>query len=269
LVEEAIESFANQTYPANLRELIVVNDCPKQEYQLVDGKDGRYTGVKIINLLRRFDSLGEKFNWTIGRSRGSIIMPWEDDDISLRDRIKQGVEKLRAPETHKEWIWSKQQKKWVEVVYWKPPQVWYLEGDKLHWQHNVGVRHHASAYHRLLWQSIGGYKAISGAQDAEIDQRMRGWMCPSYPRGVPPEEWHYVYRWSVSPWHLSGAPKPDEYYASLRDEPNILSGLFLLRPHWRSDYDELCREKLASDRRSASSPSDATGAILDAAKAIP
>jgi hypothetical protein len=158
-------------------------------------------------------------------ARGDLLLPWEDDDISLPGRIKQAIEML------------------ADADYWKPPQVWYLEnGREPLWQHNVGVRHHASIFTRDAWRKVGGYPAISGAQDAAMDSRLMRLRhhIDHFPRGIPPEQWQYIYRWGVSPNHLSGSSNHETAYRSEAAKPRR-AGRFVLRPHWRQDYSKLVR----------------------------
>jgi glycosyltransferase involved in cell wall biosynthesis len=67
LLEEAIESLLKQDYAD--KELIVLNDCPGQEL-FCDAP-----GVIVINVPRRFRSLGEKYNAAIALARGDLIAP--------------------------------------------------------------------------------------------------------------------------------------------------------------------------------------------------
>src|SRR5688572_15193909 len=68
LVEEAIASFVNQTYPN--KELIVLNDCPGQTLVC------NAPGVRVVNVPERFPTLGDKRNAGVGLSRGQLIAPW-------------------------------------------------------------------------------------------------------------------------------------------------------------------------------------------------
>jgi glycosyltransferase involved in cell wall biosynthesis len=223
LVEEAIESFLRQERQIEC-ELILLNDCPEQEL-VFDHPD-----VRIVNRTSRIASLGEKFNELVRVARGDLLLPWEDDDLSLPGRISQALAMLGGDD------------------YWKPPQVWFLQcGQPPRWRHNVGVRHHASVFTREAWEKVGGYPAISGAQDAAMDSRL---MClkhhiEHFPSGILPDQWQYIYRWGVSPNHLSGSSNHEVAWRNEADKPRQV-GRFILQPHWRRDYAELCRTALAT-----------------------
>lgn len=212
LLSEAVESFLRQTYER--KELVILNDCPEQTL-ICDAPN-----VRVVNWYERIPTLGEKYNELVKLARGGILLPWEDDDISLPGRIEQAAMFLE------------------NLDYWKPPQVWYLEG-KLHWKHSVGVRHHAGAFTRAEWQRVGGYPAVSGSQDAVMDQKMHGHCLPSFPFGIPVQEWQYIYRWGVSPWHLSGSASAWNDAARA-----VRPGLFKIEPMWTTDYEKLCKEAL-------------------------
>lgn len=57
------------------------------------------------------------------------------------------------------------------------------------------------------------------------------------------QEMFYIYRWGVSPTHLSGRTD-DEHYADIGDRP-ITPGTFTITPHWVADYVATTRGHLA------------------------
>ena len=222
LIEEAVESFCRQDYDGP-RELVILNDHPRQRL-MCDAPN-----VRVINLDARLRSLGEKFDAMIelAADEGDVLLPWEDDDISLPWRIRQAIEMLGDDD------------------YWKPPQVWFADPRGYHWQHAVGVRHHASVFTYDVWNRVGGYPATSGDQDARMDslllrQRHR---VVDYPHGIPPDQWAYVYRWGVSPNHLSGNRDHQAAWHAEAAKPCV-PGTFQIRPHWRQDYPALLRSRL-------------------------
>jgi glycosyltransferase involved in cell wall biosynthesis len=236
LLEEAIESFVRQT---NLymgmehAELIILNDCPSQELVLdqvvIDGRLRPDFQIRIVNLPYRLPSLGDKFNMLVAMARGDLLVPWEDDDISLPERLVQAFYMMRDG-----------------IDYWKPPQVWFLQhGMAPVWKHNVGVRHHASIFTRDAWRRFGGYPRASGNQDAIMDSKLMDCrhQIEHFPAGIPPAEWQYIYRWGVSPNHLSGNSDCEAAWRAEALKPRQ-AGRFILRPHWRQDYSALTRQAL-------------------------
>jgi hypothetical protein len=209
LLAEAVESFLRQDYAA--KELLVLNDCPGQVL-VCDAP-----GVRVVNLPHRCTSLGAKYNLAVGLVAGELVAPWEDDDISLPHRLHQAVERIGG------------------AHYWNPQRTWYLVSGELRRDHSHGVCHNASIYRKSAWLAAGMYPPLSGAQDAHMDGRLKALgPCPA-PLGDDPAEWQYVYRWGVSPSHLSGASDPEAFYRAHAAAP-AAPGRYVIEPAWREDY---------------------------------
>jgi glycosyltransferase involved in cell wall biosynthesis len=211
LVEEAIESFLRQDYLE--KELILLNDCPTQELTC------ELPGVVVVNVPRRFRSLGEKLNAAAGFSRGELIAPWDDDDISLPWRLSQSVGALG------------------ESDYYNPSRYWYADHRGLHRDHAMGVAHACSMFTRRAFDVVGGYEHQSGDFDLVMDERLRSHPDLNMANGVElePSDWYYVYRWGVSPVHLSGRGPDEGWYEKVGTQP-VEAGTYRLQPHWRGDY---------------------------------
>jgi glycosyltransferase involved in cell wall biosynthesis len=221
LIEEAIESFLRQNYP--YKELIVLNDCPGQELVC------EAPGVRMFNLTDRLPSLGDKWNSAIDLSQGELIAPWNDDDISLPNRLSFSVERLG------------------DADYFNPRRYWLWDDNRLHFDHSMGYAHNASLFTRTSFQAVGGYPSISLGEDAAMDSALLSSMehvvdpLRGYPE-LTTSEWFYIYRWGVSPVHVSG--RPDEgYYQEIGTLP-VKEGRFRLFPHWRRDYEAEARRML-------------------------
>lgn len=227
LLGEAVESFVRQKLPPGVvAELVILNDAGGQELRCT------VPGVRVLNAPGRYTSLGAKFNALVNYAQGDLLLPWEDDDISLPRRIAQAVE-------------------WIERghAFFNPRQTWFLHDGKLSKDHSHGVCHNASAFTREAWRICGGYVHVSGNQDALMNGalfRVFGVPRPVY----DPRQWQYIYRWGVSPCHLSGMADgpPDEphalHYQRVGQEP-IAAGTFTIAPRWRRDYVRLCQEACA------------------------
>ncbi|MGH2675294.1 MAG: glycosyltransferase family 2 protein [Actinomycetota bacterium] len=210
LVEEAVESFLRQDYED--KELILLNDCPGQELAC-DAPE-----VVVVNMPRRFRSLGEKCNAAIGLATGDVLARWDDDDISMPWRLSQGLELLGDSD------------------YFNPGGYWFLDGRGLHRDHSIGYGHACSVFTRRAFDVLNGYRHISIGEDATMDGLLRAHsevrVAGSAPLG--PDRWSYIYRWGVSPVHLSGRPRED-WYADVGVFPTK-AGRFGLRPQWRIDW---------------------------------
>lgn len=214
LLEETIESFLRQTYPN--KELIVLNDCPGQELAC------DAPGVRVVNLPERLPTLGDKYNAAIALARGELIAPWEDDDISLPWRLSLSVERMGA------------------TPYYNPQRYWFFDGRGLHADHAMGYGHNLSLFTREAFTAVGGYLPVSGPQDMAMHAALEHYAVriggEIVPRDeLPCEEWFYIYRWGVSPVHLSGFASPADRYREAGSQL-VQHGRFVLHPHWKSDH---------------------------------
>jgi len=216
LVEEVIESFLRQD--CDDAELIVYNDCAAQTL-VCDAP-----GVRIINVSEREPTLGDKYNAMIRMTDAEFICPWEDDDISLSWRISQAVDAIG------------------DCDYWTPGVYWTYIHHKYQWQTPMGYAHNCSMYRRDAWEKVGGYPSLSGPQDAHMHGLLL--QCRVAPRqSLPPADWAYIYRWGVSPCHLSAFQDKDRVWRGVCEEAE--PGVYKLDPHWREDYTKACLDALS------------------------
>ncbi|OWK38124.1 hypothetical protein FRUB_07244 [Fimbriiglobus ruber] len=204
LLNESVYWFLRQDYPGP-RELVILNDCVDQTLAC-DAPD-----VRVVNWHERIPTLGEKRNRLAELSEGDVLLPWDDDDVSLPHRVRQAVDRLG------------------EYEYWNPRQTWYEERGRLIRDHHHQVCHNASAYRRGALR----YEAVSGPEDALADAWAASHLRVS-PHGLAaPREWSYVYRWGVSDCHISGTSDMQASY----DRPRkIVSGTYTIRPTMYRDY---------------------------------
>lgn len=232
LLEEAVESFLRQDYPVDRRELVVMNDCRQQELVC------HAPGVRVINCccapyrspgeraagkpgtcyMPRFPTLGAKYNALVILSRGDLICPWEDDDISLPHRVGLSVERLG------------------DADYFNPKAHFFSCGETFQHEQMTSYAHNASIFRRLAWEKVGGYPHDC-KQDAGMDSRLRG---PRHDLRVidgplSEKDTFYIYRWGVSDHHVSAFGDADAAYRQYGEQP-IVAGRFAIRPHWREDY---------------------------------
>lgn len=220
LLEEAVESFLRQTYPH--RELLILNDQPTQ--QLVC----HAPGVQVINLPRRCASLGEKMNILLGLAQGELVAIWDDDDISLPERLRFLTTVLRDDD------------------YLNPRGYWYLTPRGLQHQHRPGVAFNASLVRRTALTTVGLCPPVPSGYDAVLDQRLR-----QHPQvrnvrfapGLLPQSWTYIYRWGVSRQHVSAHSDKQRRYAQIGTMP-APAGTFTVEPRWHKDYHALTQVHL-------------------------
>ena len=227
LVDEAVESFLRQDYPH--KQLILMNDCPSQHVTLPEELEAE--PIFIINAQQRSKTLGDKYNLMVIMATGDLLMPWEDDDISLPHRISKSVECIG------------------DADYYNPQQSWFLDGRGLHLDHSHGVCHNASIFSRQAWTKVGGYPSVSGPQDAQMDGKLkRAGDVSDAPTLTSPEDWWYIYRWGVSDIHLSAYADTQAAWDA-HGERDVEEGAFELTPSWRGDYAAKCAEMVAAHKQ--------------------
>lgn len=225
LLAECVESYRRQDY-AGPMELLILNDCGPQTI-LCDTPN-----VRVVNHPTRFRTLGEKRNELVRLARGDLLCPWDDDDLALAHRVRQAVEHLST------------------AHYWKPRACFYWESGKPPRRDHGGVGHNAGIFRRDAWEQAGGYPATSGNEDLLLDLALcrQGVLPPPLPEVEMPS---YIYRWRVSPTHISrvaGGPPHDPHaphYAAIGQRA-IMPGTFVIKPKWQLDYEAMCREHVAA-----------------------
>jgi glycosyltransferase involved in cell wall biosynthesis len=259
LLEEAIESFRRQDYEGP-KELFILNDCQSQTFHC-DAKD-----VTIVNIKRRFRTVGEKRNAAIALCRYDILACWDDDDISLPHRLTYSIDRAR-------WDWR----------YYKPARMWIMGyGDEgacsaLHGSSlmdrkvfedagrypakNCGEdgalskqlalqtwrgAHGASLMTREVLHEAGCYPSINSGQDIALEQALARTDPEALARPIKTEDIFYIYRWgNTGSHHLSAFrdQRRDEQYQSVDleyarafKEGRAQAGDIRLTPRWGMDY---------------------------------
>lgn len=224
LLEEAVHSYLLQSYLGN-KELVILNDTPGQILTMNDHL--RAAGVNVINLPRRFRTLGEKYAAAHGLAKGNVFLWWDDDDISLPWRIQRSVSKLLAD----------------SADYYNPGGYWYLHNSTLQHDHPLGYGLNCSAYTRAAYEraAVLGFGIDLDATLHSIFSRLPGVV------KAKPEytftQWSYIYRWGVSLAHVSGHSGLSGGY-DLRGQEEIVPGQYAIQPRWEQDYEDLVRAAL-------------------------
>lgn len=199
------------------KELIILNDNPSQKLTC------NFQGVRVVNLPERISSLGKKYNELVKLAYGTIILPWEDDDISLPHRISQAVERLNG------------------FDWFNPRGSWFQDRSGLHHKHTHGYLVNASAITKEALQRVP-FDEISGNQDAIWHGKASALLSSSPHTLNHPREWSYVYRWGMRA-HLSGFRDTEAAY---RNASTSVAGAYTIHPKWHHDYRELTQCSLRS-----------------------
>lgn len=148
LLENSIACFLAQDYPADRRELIVLDDAGELQNQTGEG-------WQIISIPRRFRSLPEKFNALGGLARGEILAVWEDDDIYLPHHISSHV---TAMDGH---LWS------------KPSKVLSDYTGEIREEDATGRFHASLAFTRQVFEQVAGWPlTLRGDYDQQLISRL-------------------------------------------------------------------------------------------------
>ncbi len=76
LLANSLACYLAQNYPAERRELVILDDG-------ANFSDQAGPGWRLVSTPQRFNSLPEKFNALAGLAQGDRLVVWEDDDIYL------------------------------------------------------------------------------------------------------------------------------------------------------------------------------------------
>jgi hypothetical protein len=178
---QMIRCFELQDYPAQMRELVVLDDAGQYDDQQGDG-------WRLVSVDRRFATLGEKRNAAAALVSTAVeaLAVWDDDDLYLPWALRASVAALQVA------AWS------------RPSLVLHRQTDGTLRQHRTGGLFHGGwAYHRAAFNRVGGYPTLNNGEDQGLAQRLtRAGVAEVDPLalGWPP---FYVYRWGGG-WHLSG-----------------------------------------------------------------
>ena len=206
LLNEAIHSFHQQNYKK--KELIVVNDCPGQIINY-DHPD-----VVVINVSRRFESLGDKFNFAASFTRADLLCIWDDDDISLPWRLSQAVERLG------------------DHRCWQPEAHWAMNNDVLTYVDMRGQLPAKGIFTHELFDQVGGFLSSSYGIDRDLQSKMLA-SGSARRQSLSREECSYIYRFhGTGSYHHTGAIDKYEKVGELK----IAECIFIPEPYWISDY---------------------------------
>ncbi len=176
LLANAIACFLGQDYPADRRELIILDDAGQLQNQTGEG-------WQLVSIHRRFLSLPEKFNAIAGLAQGKILVVWEDDDIYLPHHISSHVSAIGGH------LWS------------KPSKVLSLYTGELQEEDASGRFHASISMTRKAFEQVGGWPlTLQGDFDQQLMARLSSVGTAADP--CLDSEPAYVFRWgSTGAYH--------------------------------------------------------------------
>jgi glycosyltransferase involved in cell wall biosynthesis/GR25 family glycosyltransferase involved in LPS biosynthesis len=230
LLEEAIQSFLQQDYPGQ-KELIILNDYAEQTL------DFDHPEVRIINVPKRFNSVGEKYKAAAGLCTHDLIVVWHDDDIYLPHRLSFSVAHFNP-----------------KRGFFKANSAWFWNDGRLSGP-DRNTFHGGSCFSRELFTEAQGYPHVGNTYDIGFEV-----LCEDLRVGatkgqqITPEDVYYIYRWAgTGSYHLSltgqNGHGRDAVAAHVREQAErgqIERGQIRLAPRWKTDYAALVRNYLAN-----------------------
>lgn len=223
LLNEAVESFLRQDYVD--KHLWILNDYPSVQHSFDHPK------VTITNCLKRFDTLGEKWNYlayhVFDRFSNCVSIDWPDDDIFLP------------------WSLSVVSKHMQHDCYY-PSRRYFMNGDS-----SVSLKEATTfipAINKRMFEAVqfphmnsGSDQVFYGASSNYCGVRL----------GKEPmedDEVFFIYRWGTGHYHLSGYGREQGGYKKVQEsvDAKAISGKHKITPGWKQDYVKLTRDYLES-----------------------
>lgn len=213
LLEEAIQSFLLQENFES-SEMVVVNDSPDVKYIFDHPK------VRIINLDKRFDSLGEKLEWGYKQCKNEYIYRLDDDDLLAEDALSIAAHAIYP-------IVFNIDEDYKYDVY--RSQYFYFFSDNKY-EGYTGSTNNGNIYSKDYLDRIIFPKTSFG-EDVDITF---GHNPSIYTINLPT----MIYRWGMNTYHVSGMG--DISNEDMREWTDSLvqkeEGEIVLQPHFKEDY---------------------------------
>lgn len=233
LLEEAIYSFLQQDYRGR-KELIVLNDYVDQTLAF------SHPEVRVINVPKRFRTVGEKMNAAVALAAHDLLFVWDDDDIYLPHRLTFSIEHFDA-----------------NKGFFKPNRAWVLDNGVLRGP-TQNFYHVGSCWSRALFDAVRGYAAEGTGYDLLFERRLAQQFPDSTtPVGIQPDDIYYLYRWGgTGSYHMSaygelqlgenvGHHEVETFIQQRAIRGEIPQGHISLQPGWKTDYRQLVESHIA------------------------
>jgi glycosyltransferase involved in cell wall biosynthesis len=199
MLSDAVKAYRWQTHPA--KELVIVNDGRPLTSKATD--------IRVVNLRelepgRTSWSIGEKRNAGVRVARGTWLATWDDDDVSLPDRLELQVK--YATITNADMVLSN--------------AMWILTGDLDpvgRCDRGQGQPTQASALiRRSCVVAAGGYKPVNYLEDFEMLERIR-YICRGHVVQMPDADFYLMRRHGLSASVAAGEKDRDYVACALKD----------------------------------------------------
>lgn len=228
LLANAIACFERQTYPAHLRELLILDDAGQYTRQ----QGNRWA---ILTEAKRHRSLPDKFNRLLyyakncgpTDNRDRVFVIYEDDDTYLPWALEAHAAVIQAG-----------------ADYSHPSTVWSTYGGDLHTEDATGRFHASLAIRSELLQKIGGWP---DTPRADFDQQLLAKLKENGTRGDPCASFgpSYVFRWqSTGQYHGQAymrSPDDTDWYDKAGASADDAAPVDVLTPELDAETREIYR----------------------------
>jgi oligoribonuclease NrnB/cAMP/cGMP phosphodiesterase (DHH superfamily) len=207
LLEEAIYSFLNQTELGD-SEMVVINDSPLVEYRIDNPK------VKIINLNKRFSSVGKKLEWGFTQCKGDVIYRLDDDDLLTPWALELQREYHTAAPNHD--IYRCQKHYFFSNNEYQCLKSSVNNGNsyKKNWIIDI----------QMIDTSIAEDNWLTFLNNGDIYTGNN-------------KKYSMIYRWGMDVYHISTIENiSNEFVFKKIDEKNTECGIIYLNPNFKNDY---------------------------------
>lgn len=232
-LKECLHSFLIQDYEESEFELVIVNDYPLQKLHF------DHPRVKIFNLDKTFDTIGEKENFTIENCSGERIITWDDDDIALSNHLK-NIDKFWQDDTNILF--------WATAAYYNEPNITSL----------CPVGNSGMVFSKKAWERVGKSPILNAGGDMVFANSIKRLDTTKIVFATPDnKDVSWFYRWSLPSgpgvYHQSGMGNDTEDRENVvkrnaqhveyhRKMGNIPTGDIYLKPSWKLDYQQILND---------------------------
>ena len=207
LLEEAIYSFLNQTELEDA-EMVIINDSIDVEYRIDTPK------VKIINLNKRFSSVGKKLEWGFTQCKGDVIYRLDDDDLLTPWALE------LQREYHRE-----------------SPNSDIYRCQKHYFYSNNKYQDYADSVNNGNAYSSEWIKGVDMIDKSIGEDNWLTFMANGKVYTGNTGRYSMIYRWGMGVYHISAmGDKPNEEIYKRTDESNREYGVIHLEPKFKEDY---------------------------------
>lgn len=226
-LEESLHSFLIQDYLGE-KELIIVNDYPLQKLVF------NHPQVKIYNLDKTFETIGEKENFATQLCNGEIICQWDDDDIAMPWHLT-NVSKYFIP--------GSDLLHWQKGVYFNNSEITAITS-----LGNSGI-----VFSKKIWNHIGGHPIENAGYDMTFVMNIKSNSTNIVLASPSDNEVSWFYMWGGRGYHMSGmgtdtpgrenvVKRHSNHIETLRKQGKIPTGEVVLNPSWKLDYQKLLKD---------------------------